>query len=309
MNSLAVLSLLLCIGYGAAASCSDLGGSCRRSCYSNERSDTSASGCRSTRVCCVAGAEPTDSPAGECGRAGPALQIVGGDESVAHKWPWQVSLQTTSDYHFCGGTLISNQWVLTAAHCVERSRPSSVQIVLGEHHQAEDSGIEVKMSVSKIIEHPQYNGNGAGFPNDIALLKLSEAVSYSSEIQPACLPASTDDFLGNNDCWITGWGLTQGTGDDQVLNELNIKVLSNDECESKWGSSYINSGHICLGNGVAGACNGDSGGPLSCKVGQRYVVAGATSWGISGCKTEGYPSVYTRTSQFVDWIRTTMNSN
>lgn len=121
-----------------------------------------------------------------------------------------------------------------------------------------------------------------------------------------------------------------GTGDRTVLQELNVDVRSQTDCRRAWGSTYINNGHICVENGNTGACNvgfpklchliltsassnvrcynlcyfqGDSGGPLACNVNGQWYLAGATSWGISGCTTRGYPSVYTRVSYFRDWIR------
>ncbi|KAF6035073.1 hypothetical protein EB796_006612 [Bugula neritina] len=114
------------------------------------------------------------------------------------------------------------------------------------------------------------------------------------------------EFLGNNDCYITGWGLTQGSQDRTVLQELKVDVRTKSACKRAWGNSYINDGHICVENGNTGACNGDSGGPLACLVNGQWYLAGATSWGISGCTTRGYPSVYTRISYFSEWVRENM---
>ncbi|KAJ8304275.1 hypothetical protein KUTeg_017858 [Tegillarca granosa] len=252
-------------------------------------------------------------------------KIVGGSESEAHAWPWQVSLQTSSDFHFCGGSLINNQWVVTAAHCVEESE--TYQIVLGEHDRNVDHGPEVTRTTIKVIKHEDYHGE-APYPNDIALLKLHQPVEFTAEIYPACVPMSDDVFTKETECWISGWGDTKGnridididieylllvlsyilvnkqdTGDRTKLQEMRIDVVDNQSCGEKWGKGYILDTNICVGNGDIGACNGDSGGPLSCRGDSNtWMLAGATSWGISGCQTAGYPNVYTRISKYRQWI-------
>eukprot|EP00058_Branchiostoma_floridae_P013281 XP_002598769.1 hypothetical protein BRAFLDRAFT_74552 [Branchiostoma floridae] len=191
---------------------------------------------------------------------GDGNRIVGGSEAEAHSWPWQGSLQYRGS-HICGCTLINENYCLTAAHCVYRMNPGQLSVVLGEHNLNRRDVTEVTVNVARIIMHEHYDPNGAGFPNDIALLKFPDPVTFSQKIKPVALATPGMDFVGNNNCWITGWGLTQGS---------------------------------------------HSGGPLSCYVNGRWVVAGATSWGISGCQTTGYPSVYTRVSYFYDWIRQNM---
>jgi chymotrypsin len=269
-----------------------------------------------TGVCCQPPFEQ-----GECGIVpanlptliGGTPRIVGGNEALEHSWPWQVSLRTTStSFHFCGGSLINEEWVVTAAHCVDGDTPSGLKVTTGDHHKTQGSTNEADHAVSGIFMHEAYDGEGAGFPNDIALLKLRDPVTMDSYRRPICLAEAGDEFLGSN-CFITGWGRTVETGDENVLNELNVEVRSQSTCRSLWGSSYINNGHICVANGDTGACNGDSGGPLACQKlrdGQnRWVLAGATSWGRSGCQTTGYPSVYSRVSYFRDWIENTIAAN
>ncbi|KAF6029206.1 hypothetical protein EB796_012485 [Bugula neritina] len=126
---------------------------------------------------------------------------------------------------------------------------------------------------------------------------------FDEYVQPACLPTDENQvFLGNTNCWITGWGVTQGSQDENVLQELNIEVRTNSDCANAWGQNLISDSHICVGHGQTGACTGDSGGPLVCGVKGKYVLAGATSWGKTGCQTDGYPSVYTRISKYLRWI-------
>jgi secreted trypsin-like serine protease len=204
--------------------------------------------------------------------------------------------------------LVNDQWVVTAAHCVDGDTPSSVKITTGEHDKGVGGDNAVDHAVSKIIMHANYNGNGNGFPNDIALMKLSSPISMNEHRTPICLADSDEEFTGTS-CFITGWGDTKGTSDADTLNQLAVSVWEQRECIDAWGSNYINNGHICVGTGSEGACNGDSGGPLACQKQGRWILAGATSWGYSGCQTAGYPSVYSRISYFRDWIIDNIQSN
>lgn len=301
MKILQVL-LVVVVGVSAAAACE--GGTCRSTCREGEEQAEGRCGGRRPK-CCVPGGGGGDD--GDCGVL-MANHIIGGKDSGKSAWPWQVSLQypRSGDFHFCGGTLIKKQWVLTAAHCVDGERPGSLQVDIGEHDHTEDDGTERIMRVSKIIMHGNYDKGSGTFPNDIALIKLEAPVEYNNHIKAACMPTRGMEFTGNGDCWISGWGNTEN-GTPDVLQEKKVDVHTNSDCSNAWGSSIINS-QICVGNGYA-ACNGDSGGPLSCRVGGKWYVAGATSWGRSGCQTSGYPSVYSRVSEFRDWIDDTIMSN
>merc|ERR1719309_1850155 len=136
--------------------------------------------------------------------------IIGGnDVKEPGTWPWQASLQPGGRYHSCGASLISKRWVLTAAHCVGSSA-SSYKIVLGLHDKdTKRQGQPRTYSVSRIIKHSRYNGNANGFPNDIALIYLSSSASTSSKyVSTITLPSKNENFAGNRNCYITGWGAT-----------------------------------------------------------------------------------------------------
>ncbi|XP_013397940.1 chymotrypsin-like elastase family member 2A [Lingula anatina] len=186
--------------------------------------------------------------------------------------------------------------------------PGDWTLVLGEHHLAEESNNEIRRSVGKIIAHPNYKSYGT-YANDIALMKLATPIEVSRTMQPACVATPGQVFLGNGDCWITGWGDTKSNVSNEVLREFNTIIRTYAECKEGWGSYVLEDTHICIGDGSAGSCQGDSGGPLVCKVHGVWVLAGVTSWGYSGCRELGFPNVYTRVSEYANWLRDTINSN
>merc|ERR1712121_228147 len=209
-------------------------------------------------------------------------------------------------YHSCGASLISDRWLLTAAHCVGSSA-SYYKIVLGMHDKdTRYQGQPETYSVSQIIKHFDYYGgvdsSGKAFRNDIALVYLSSSAYLSDYVSTVELPAAGEEFAGNPDCYITGWGVLYGGGyTPNILQEAHVDVYTQAYCEARHGA-YIGDYHICLGkHQTSGSCQGDSGGPLACNVGGTWKVAGVTSWGLTGCPTN-YPSVYARVSYFRDWI-------
>merc|ERR1712168_1159556 len=149
----------------------------------------------------------------------------------------------------------------------------------------------VNYNVDKIIKHPYYSSYQRGFPNDIALLHLAKDADTSSPyIATIAMAEKGEDFVGNSECYITGWGALYGYGPaPNTLQEAHIGVFTQDQCRAKHGYS-VGDYHICVGvENSKGACNGDSGGPLACKVNGKWKLAGATSWGRTGCSTY-YPT-------------------
>ncbi|XP_051868163.1 plasminogen [Pristis pectinata] len=229
-------------------------------------------------------------------------RIVGGCISKPHSWPWQVSVRTSTGIHFCGGSLIDPQWVLTAKHCIERTiRPSSVKIFLGIHRE---NGRELSRQTRDVVKIV------ANRRSDIALLKLNRPANLNDKVGLVCLPNKGFILSSGAECYVTGWGETQGTGGDGVLKEAGFPVFENKVCNRpEYLNGNVKNWELCAGNmdGGVDSCQGDSGGPLVCPDAKgKYILQGVTSWGL-GCAMQMKPGVYVRTSFFVDWIANTIN--
>uniref|UniRef100_A0A8C5MNA1 Peptidase S1 domain-containing protein n=1 Tax=Leptobrachium leishanense TaxID=445787 RepID=A0A8C5MNA1_9ANUR len=246
----------------------------------------------------------------------PKSRVVNGVDAEPHTWPWQVSLQHESRgkyIHMCGGTLINESWVLTAAHCIS---PCEIyRIVLGEHNLREKEGNEqfIPVKPADIFVHHKWRRIEClecGY--DIALIKLNPAAEINDTVQLACLPPAGQIIEDNNNTfYITGWGLlaTEGNRPD-VLQEALLPIVDHATCTQpkSWGD-YVKTNMICAGGDSVSGCQGDSGGPLNYLAeNDRWEVHGITSFGPSeGCNVLNKPTVFTRVSAFIDWINKIMN--
>lgn len=237
-------------------------------------------------------------------------RVVGGTDADEGEWPWQVSLHALGQGHLCGASLISPNWLVSAAHCFMDERnfkysdPTKWTAFLGllDQSKRSSSGVQ-EHKLKRIITHPSFND--FTFDYDIALLELEKPAEYSTVVRPICLPDTTHVFPAGKAIWVTGWGHTQegGTG-ALILQKGEIRVINQTTCEGLM-PQQITPRMMCVGflTGGVDSCQGDSGGPLSSvETDGRIFQAGVVSWG-EGCAQRNKPGVYTRLPVLRDWIK------
>ncbi len=227
------------------------------------------------------------------------LAIVGGTNAPAGLYPYQVSIQDTRGGHFCGGSIIGDRWVLTAAHCVVGSRTSQL-LVEGGITSLSSRG--AMFGVRQIVVHPSYNSRTSD--NDIALLELTSSAGSLGPVDLMDAPAEGTYARSGTAAVVTGWGtLSSGGRSPDSLQHVTVPIVSDATCDASYrpyGQS-ITSRMICAGQAGRDSCQGDSGGPLVVSGPSGWAQVGVVSFGF-GCGDARFPGVYSRVSAFESWI-------
>uniref|UniRef100_A0A0N8CBU4 Putative Clip-domain serine protease n=1 Tax=Daphnia magna TaxID=35525 RepID=A0A0N8CBU4_9CRUS len=247
----------------------------------------------------------------------PENKIVGGTEVTPNSLPFMISLQRkflNTFTHSCGGTILSESTILTAAHCLDEVDPTLFRVIAGAHNLSVESDMEQIGRLDNYTMHPDFNP--ITLENDIALIYLTPRtiLNISDTVQPIGLPPPTVDLDPPAGLMVTvaGWGTTSSGGDiSDVLLSIDIPIVSDDDCNSAYAGDYntnpVKESMMCAGGAPGGidACQGDSGGPLFTSDAGSFTQHGIVSWG-RGCALADYPGVYTQVSYFLDWINTEM---
>ncbi|XP_064480513.1 chymotrypsinogen B2-like [Ornithodoros turicata] len=246
-------------------------------------------------------------------------RIIGGTDALPHEFPWQVSLWAKNstlhlDTHYCGASVVNENWILTAAHCCADYPAFEFRALFGKHNLRQSEETQQRRYIEKVIMHDKFVLTRAQY--DYCLIRLSEPVNFTEYIGPVCLPEPEEDYTGAM-CTTSGWGRTaNGRTHTDILQKVDLPIWTNDECALAYAGYLFNitDDMICAGykEGGKGTCFGDSGGPLVCeREDGSWVQVGITSWGGRGnkCALPNEPSVLARVSYVLDWIQSTIGEN
>jgi len=246
-----------------------------------------------------------------CGTAARHARIVNGNVTRPGTYPWTVGIQF-GDKLYCGGSIITEQFVITAAHCVKGINPRHIRLIIGDHDRKKQEPHQQLRTISKVFIRPDFVKRT--FNNDIALIKLNREVEFNDFIRPVCLPTLDRSYNGH-DTVVVGWGKQSEGGDPaNVLMEVTVPVITQKKCRrrTKYRPSEITENMMCAGydEGVLDACQGDSGGPMIWRNDSDlpFTQIGIVSWG-QGCARRGYPGVYTRLGRYIGWIIKIVSEN
>ncbi|NXG33274.1 FA9 factor, partial [Dromaius novaehollandiae] len=235
-------------------------------------------------------------------------RITGGTFCHRGHCPWQVLIRSSRDIGFCGGSLISSRWVITAAHCLDLVRPH--HITVGDFDKYQREMKEQKIDVERSWTHPHYDSNN--YNSDIALLYLSSDVIFNEYAIPICLPSPNLATLLTEEGkvgMVSGWGATHPRGAAlRFLMKVQLPIVSMDACQRST-DKLVTDNMFCAGYEAetADACKGDSGSPFAVSYRNTWFLLGIVSWG-EGCAEKGKYGVYTRVANYIPWIKEVVES-
>jgi secreted trypsin-like serine protease len=232
-------------------------------------------------------------------------RIVGGKEAKPNSWPWQVQIRYNGG-HYCGASLLSNDWIITAAHCLRGNSPSGFSFRLGRHSKTGTEASEQIASAATVIIHEAYSP--LTINNDVGVIRITPTLTSTPQVSAVCLPKALTELPDDHNVHVTGWGATEGTCCATVLKQVMVPIVNRDKCnQADYYNGAIRPGMICAGLDAGGldSCQGDSGGPLVSQVpagSGPWQLFGIVSWG-SGCADPKKPGVYTNVVYYDAWIR------
>jgi len=249
-------------------------------------------------------------------------KIVNGDPVKPGAYPWQVGLRVRSrnardSVHWCGASIISEYFILSAAHCLEDFPKGLYVLRVGDYNTETDDPEEEEFTIERLFLHETF-GSEVHLNNDIALIRVKakngRGIRFGSYVQPLCIPPATVKYIPGTNCSISGWGSSGQPGSAYAikLQSATVPLLADDMCKAPhvYGADRIKSGMFCAGylEGGVDACQGDSGGGLVCLTDGRPTLMGITSWGF-GCGRPNRPGVYTKLVHYLPWIHSKLSEN
>ncbi|KAL5019244.1 hypothetical protein ScPMuIL_004966 [Solemya velum] len=241
-------------------------------------------------------------------------KIIGGQTAGNGMFPWQVGVRkrlgfetedgTQFAIHWCGGTVLSEFWILSVAHCYKSLSKSDILVRTGDLNNKVIEDYEEEFELDQLIMHESYDDDDYDF--DIALLKVKpkdgHGIRFNDYVQPACLPDETTEYGDGTQCLVSGWGRT-AHGYPNLLKKAEVPIIPADDCQSMY-KGQLSPRMFCAGikEGGIDTCSGDSGGPFVCNINGKFTVLGATSWG-RGCALPNAPGVYAHVRQLLPWIK------
>lgn len=238
----------------------------------------------------------------DCGHSNEGIsnRIVGGVLATPHIFPWVAAIFDRGSLH-CGGALINDRYILTAGHCIFKTKKKHLTIGLGLHDvKKTDTGL--LLAPDKLILHEDFTSDALHDYNDIALIKLTDPVQFTDDIRPICLPIKGSDYEGRT-VKVSGWGRVKSDGgSSRYLRQANLRSMPYESCKRTKIGSHLDDKMICAYAQDVDACQGDSGGPLIFqRPNEKYETIGIVSWGM-GCAQRGFPGVYVKLTDYLDWI-------
>ncbi|XP_017754933.1 PREDICTED: trypsin-1-like [Eufriesea mexicana] len=229
-----------------------------------------------------------------------APKIIGGNNASINNYPYQVAIHVSGKMQ-CGGSLISQTWVLTAAHCVYGMTPNVVQVRVGSTYCSKDGTLI--NDIAQVIWPWQYSSSTYNY--DVALIKLTKPIPITATTRPITLASPTTSVASGTNAIVLGWGLLSESGPmSPNLQALKVPIVDQNKCQKIFGTIgwAVTENMLCAGELTSSkdTCAGDSGGPLV----YNNIQIGIVSWGYE-CAKPNYPGVYTRVSAVRDWIKMT----